>query len=548
MDNSTRNLSKMDENTEWNIVPFQSDEHANRTVESRPFPPPSASGKIFDQWPEHPRQIQNKVAQAPLLRTELIPDRLRVWATDIAERMQMPSEIVVTPALVALSCVVGKKIGIQPKRHDDWFIVPNLWGGLIAPHGFLKENAISEALLPLKRLRSCDTVEKVAHDAYDWVFKAKMDVLRTQIKAAAKRSDIVTIDQLKNQIEELVRDAELSKSSIRPYETGDSKRDSISKMIHDNPNGLLIIKGHLDNWLRRLSKRKHDEDREFVLGCSRNTQTQLVNARPTNGPLCVFGELNPSELERHLKRARRKKCENSLLQRFQLLICPDSYEPLPAIDRRPNYVARESVFEVFEKIDDVMHAKGDFVAAVRFSDEAQEIFDQWAYELKIRVKNSEQESPLFSAHIANHYSLMPSLALLFSILEKPENIHGWNCVSVDATNLAVRWCTFLEAHARKAYSINQSAHTVAINRLVNTIEGGGLAHGSTLKSIFRQHDTWFYARPLVLRAIDTLEEFGWLRIINSDGAKRISLHPKYQSAHALRFHTLCTVNKFEGTN
>ena len=51
---------------------------------------------------------------------------------DTAERMQVPLEFIAAPAIVAASSVVGRKIGIKPRRVDDWLIIPNLWGFLVA--------------------------------------------------------------------------------------------------------------------------------------------------------------------------------------------------------------------------------------------------------------------------------------------------------------------------------------------------------------------------------------------------------------------------------
>ena len=73
---------------------------------------------------------------------------------DIAERMQCPPDFTAAAVIVALGSVIGRRCGIRPKRHDDWAVVPNLWGAVIGRPGVLKSPAIEEALRPLHRLES----------------------------------------------------------------------------------------------------------------------------------------------------------------------------------------------------------------------------------------------------------------------------------------------------------------------------------------------------------------------------------------------------------
>ena len=34
-------------------------------------------------------------------------------------------------AMIVAAGVIGRKIGIRPKKHDDWLVIPNLWAVLI---------------------------------------------------------------------------------------------------------------------------------------------------------------------------------------------------------------------------------------------------------------------------------------------------------------------------------------------------------------------------------------------------------------------------------
>src|SRR5262249_32414252 len=88
----------------------------------------------------------------PEFPAQLLPEPIRDWVLDIADRSQCPPEFVAVGAVVGLAAVVGRQIGVRPKRQDDWLVVPNLWGLVIGRPGILKTPALAEALRPLYRL------------------------------------------------------------------------------------------------------------------------------------------------------------------------------------------------------------------------------------------------------------------------------------------------------------------------------------------------------------------------------------------------------------
>ncbi|MEM8495756.1 MAG: DUF3987 domain-containing protein, partial [Planctomycetota bacterium] len=76
----------------------------------------------------------------------LLPDSLRPWVEDIAERIQCPPDFPAVAAMVCLGAVVGRKVAIRPKRYDDWAVVPNLWGAVIGRPSIMKTPALAEPL------------------------------------------------------------------------------------------------------------------------------------------------------------------------------------------------------------------------------------------------------------------------------------------------------------------------------------------------------------------------------------------------------------------
>jgi Protein of unknown function (DUF3987) len=85
---------------------------------------------------------------------DLLPPALRRRVADIAERMQCPPDFPAVAMLIVLALVVGRRLGIAPKRADDWVVVPNLWGVVIGRPGSMKSPALAEVMRPLQVLEA----------------------------------------------------------------------------------------------------------------------------------------------------------------------------------------------------------------------------------------------------------------------------------------------------------------------------------------------------------------------------------------------------------
>ena len=93
--------------------------------------PPGAGEKDWHDpagWRE-PAELPDGLPSVQPFDPLLLPERMRPWVEDIAERMQVAARLPRAWRHGRLGSVVGRQIGIRPKRHDDWTVVPNLWGG-----------------------------------------------------------------------------------------------------------------------------------------------------------------------------------------------------------------------------------------------------------------------------------------------------------------------------------------------------------------------------------------------------------------------------------
>ena len=96
--------------------------------------------------------LPDHLPKVPTMSPEFLPEAIRPWVKDIVERIQVPVEFVAVPVLVAFAAVVGRRLGIHPKKYDDWLVVPNLWGAIVARPGMMKSPALKEGLKPIERL------------------------------------------------------------------------------------------------------------------------------------------------------------------------------------------------------------------------------------------------------------------------------------------------------------------------------------------------------------------------------------------------------------
>jgi hypothetical protein len=83
-----------------------------------------------------------------------------------------------------------------------------------------------------------------------------------------------------------------------------------------------------------------------------------------------------------------------------------------------------------------------------FSVEAQALFIAWLTELEAKVRDGTLHPALVS-HLSKYRSLMPSLALHFELADNGSQ----TTVSLAHAQQAASWCSYLESHAKRVYSL-----------------------------------------------------------------------------------------------
>ncbi len=498
-----------------------------------------------EPW-EDPLKLPATAPEVPTLPAEMIPEPLRPWIDDVATRLCVHREYIAVPALVSLGAVVGRTVGIHPKQYDDWLEVANLWGALVGPPSSKKSPAIAEASAPLERLAA---LAAEAHANAQAEHEADAEIIKLELEAIKKRARASNADPADFRDELQTKLSALEENNVpeRRYLTNDGTIEKIAELLKATPRGLLVKRDELIGLLRTCDKSGHETDRAFYLeawnGKGRHT-IDRVGKGTFHIPaltLAVLGGIQPGPLSTYVRGAiEGEGGADGLLQRFQLLVWPDRQRPYVNIDRYADTAAKNRAFQLFEFLDlktgEELGAKKDelnpdSIPALRFSPQAQVLFNDWLESLMKRLLSPELEAtPAFHAHLSKYPSLMPSLALVFHLIDVADG-RASGPVSADAADLAAAWCDFLELHARKLYALELNHDAASAHALAERIIQGEVQDTQNVSDLYRRRFPGLVTAAEVSAALGTLEACHWLQVeeLPNPGArptKRIRLNPQ----------------------
>lgn len=495
---------------------------------------------------EEPTPLPDGMPPVASFEPEMLPDSLRGWIIDIAERMQIPPDFSAAAAIVVLGSLIGRKLGIHPKEKDDWVVVPNLWGAIVGRPSLMKSPAISEVMKPLNQFvvaaktRYDEEIEE--HEFKKMKLKAQKSVLEDSLKKAAKNK------VGEEELDALIASRPKIESSETPvekrYKTEDGTTEKIGEILLENPTGILIHRDELTGWFKSLDKDNREGDRAFFLeswnGTGGFTVDRIGRGTLHIPALClsILGGIQPGPLSSYVYQATKGGVgDDGLLQRFQLTVWPDAPKEWVNIDRWPDTEAKRRAYEIFKRIDSYKHSLNLIapdldVPAIRFSSEGQQIFNLWREKLESRIRSGDLSSSM-EAHLAKYRSLMPSLALIFQFCLNAD----LNCeikeVERPSAELAVQWCKYLETHAYRLYASAENPALESARALLQRIKKGSLVDGFPLRDVYRSDWSKLSSLEESQNATDILVEYGWIRCevkqTSTKPAKIFRLHPKLRN-------------------
>jgi putative DNA primase/helicase len=473
----------------------------------------------LEAWPE-PEALPDGLPAVPIFDDRLLPDALRPWLSDVAERTQCPPEYAAVGVMVALGAIVGRGCAIRPKRQDDWTVVPNTWGAVVGPPSSMKSPALAEALRPVRRLATVAIEEYRSQlQGYAAVLaeaKARRSVIEGNMKKSAAKSGNVDMTALRA---EFGAAADPPEPTERRYLVNDATVEKLGELLNQNRRGLLHYRDELSGWLATLDRDGHENDRSFFLEAWNGTGPYIYD-RIARGTLhieaaCVsmLGGIQPGPLAQYLRGAVRGGIgDDGLMQRFQLLVYPDPPRTWRNVDRWPDSDARNRAFEVFRRLDAltpeaVAAETDDGLPFLRFEDEAQALFDSWREDLMSRLR-AGNEHPAIESHLAKYPSLLPSIALLCHLADATATAGP---VALASARRAAAWCDLLEAHARRIYHTVANDTLKAAHAVLAKLRGGALGPTFSAKDVWRPQWAGLADREVVLDALNILEDLGWIR-------------------------------------
>jgi hypothetical protein len=176
----------------------------------------------------------------------------------VAERMQCPPDFAAVGAMIALGSLAGRKIGIRPKRHDDWVVVSNLWGCIIGRPGLMKTPALEQVLIPLRDLATT-ALNKYQTEVQRHEVSNMLNIHGTKIAEGKIIKHLKSGDQqaARTEAEAIVKDA-VDKPVCRRYETNDPTIEKLGVLLSEILPACfcsaMSLMGFSVDWIKTVTK------------------------------------------------------------------------------------------------------------------------------------------------------------------------------------------------------------------------------------------------------------------------------------------------------
>ena len=466
---------------------------------------------------ERPQRVPlPTLPSVPPFPERILPDALRPWLIDAADLARFPLEFAAVPAMTAVGSIIGRKIGLRLKARADWVEHGNIWGAIVGSPASLKSPAMREALRPLKRLQ---VLADENHEAQ--LRHHQVAVEHFKLRADAKRK--ATIKSLSRDPAAQIGDScEAPRApKARTYYTTNASMEALGLLLAENSQGLLVERDELGSLLASLEDERQAEARGLYLSGWSGQEAYRFH-RITRAEvllpafaLSIVGGIQPGVLQRFVRGAARGQRADGLLQRFQLLVWPDSVR-FEYHDRLRNLVASEEVAHLFQRLDQpnlggVCDAYSE-VPHVRFEDQAQGIFKAWYTAWMQRPIDGEPEA--LQSHLAKFPALLGKLALITHLCDAPQK----DAVGAVSLAKAIGWLDFLEPHARRVYHAAGAPETDAAHLIVARILRGELPATFSARDIYRRGWSGLGDAEAVKAALRVLVDYAWLEQAEITGA------------------------------
>ena len=479
-----------------------------------------ATGDATNEWPV-PMALEGALPGVQPFSEDLLPTSFRSLVRDVSERMQVPMDYPAVVIVLCLAGIVSRRAIIQPKANDTgWVVVPNLWGGIIAPPGFMKSPVIQAATRPLNQIQNAwrhehdEAVQRYADGREE--FELRHAAWKELYKASSKGGKPAP-ERPTDKPEE---------PKLRRLIVNDATFEALHQTMSENPAGILVIRDEFTGWWSTLDRAGREGERAFCLqawnGDTGHTIDRIGRGTVHVDACCMsmLGGIQPGRLRSYLADALHDGPSNDgLIQRFQLLVWPDTDSEWKYVDRRPDAKIEEQVTRVFHALLELDPAQQ---LRFRFGPEAQELFIEWLTDLEAKLRGDELHPALVS-HLSKYRKLMPALALLFELADRAASgVPITNCfdllVSLEHTKQAAAFCDYVESHANRIYSCVTTPQIRAAQELADKIKTRKVGADGffSCREVYLKGWSGLDSPEAVRLAMQILEDAGWIREMSGD--------------------------------
>lgn len=173
----------------------------------------------------------------------------------------------------------------------------------------------------------------------------------------------------------------------------------------------------------------------------------------------------------------------------------------------------------------------DSIPHIHFSSDAQTLYNKWITKLENRILSGKIR-PEILGHISKYRSLMPSLSLVFHMvdqsLKSPGDIDS--TIQLPSVKRAIYWCRYLEGQLHKIYDIVVPDNKTSSDALLSKIYKGKVVNGNSIRDIYRHGWSLLDTKEKVNNAVLMLSEDNILRVDRTKGSgsesETLTIHPE----------------------
>lgn len=483
-------------------------------------PSPIAVIGQAEEWGE-PEALDMQLLPVKPFTPNLLPDSLRSYVLDCANRIQCPPDFIATSLISSAGSVIGRQIPLRILEYDNWAEYANLWGLIIGLPSERKSPAMNAGLDPIRCLaRAANKKHKEELENFkreDIMAKAEAEQLKKAIAQAIKNGGDAS--ELKEQIKPC-----LLPPTERRFITGDITEAKLGELLVENPYGLLLAIDEITGWLKRLEEEGHKTERSFYMSGHSGKMPHNVD-RIGRGSLfipavciSICGTIQPGVLATYVRDALKGGSGNDgFLQRFQLSVWPDPVRSSLIVDRYPDIKAQDRVCAIFDVLSNIdMEALGAKEGSsnrqhyLRFDEQAQRPAKEFLRKHREYWGNSTDHQALVS-HAIKAEKTFAALALIFHLVDWAAGGPGGG-VSVSALERAIKWIDYLESHARRIYGCATQTDQSALGLFVAKLKAGEIKDGFTARDIARHHWAGLSKSEDIEAVLAELGETNWVRV------------------------------------